>query len=67
MPCSTYEPLHEKGYIIVFRFVVLQMRTSSPIFGQQACVFCPKLPEGLYYTSANSKGSGEIALMRRLA
>ena len=25
------------------------------------------LPEGLHYTSANSKGTGETALMRRLA
>ena len=28
---------------------------------------CLKLPQGLYYMSANSKGSGETALMRRLA
>ena len=30
-------------------------------------IFCLKLPQGLYYMSANSKGSGEIALMRTLA
>ena len=29
--------------------------------------FCLKLPHGLYYMSANSKDSGETALMRRLA
>ena len=28
---------------------------------------CPKLPQGLYYMSANSKSSGETALKRRLA
>ena len=34
----------------------------SPLLG-----LCLKLPQGLYYMSANSKGSGETALMRRLA
>ena len=28
---------------------------------------CLRLPEGLYYLSANGKGSGETALMSRLA
>ena len=29
--------------------------------------FCLKLPQGPYYMSANSKSSGETALMRSLA
>ena len=28
--------------------------------------FCLKLPQGLYYMSAKSKGSGKTALMHRL-
>ena len=42
---------------------------SSPQFGLQTCVvvFLPEDSQGLYYMSANSKGSGETALMRRLA
>ena len=51
---------------MVFRVVVLQMRMRSPLFWLQMR-FCLKLPQVLYYMSANSKGSGETALMRRLA
>ena len=35
---------------------------QSPI-GAKSCIFCLKLPQGLYYMSANSKGSGKTALM----
>ena len=43
------------------------MRMRSPLFGLQMYVVCLKLPQGLYYMSANRIGSGETALMRRLA
>ena len=65
---DTFESAHEKGAFMVFWFVELQMRMSSPLFGLQICVgFFLKLPQGLYNMSANSKGSDETALMRRLA
>ena len=48
------------------------MRMSSPLIGYRHAFyfiffFCLKLPRGLFYISANSKGSDENALMRRLA
>ena len=49
---------YTKNDLIVFPFVVLQMRMRGPLFEQQTCVFCLKLPQGLHYISANSKGSG---------
>ena len=51
-----------KQDLVVFRGVV-----RSPLYGLQICVFCLTLPRGLCYMSANSKRSGETALMRRLA
>ena len=50
---------------MVFRFVVLQRRMRSPLFGLQISMFCLKLPQGFYYMSANSNDSGETVLMRR--
>ena len=47
-------------------FVGLQMCMSSPLFGLQTCFFHPEASSGLYYMSANSKGSGETVLMCRL-
>ena len=38
-----------------------------PIWATDMHFFCLKLPQGLYYMSVNSKGSGETALMSRLA
>ena len=32
------EPAHEKKDIMVFRFVILQMRMHNPQFGLQTCV-----------------------------
>ena len=40
---------------------------ARPLFGLQTAVVYLKLPQDLYYMSAYSKGSGETALMRRLA
>ena len=49
---------------MIFRFVArLQMLMRTPLFEWQTCTFCLKLPQGLYYMSANSKGSGEAAPM----
>ena len=53
-----------KNDLMVFLFVVIQMSMKSPQFGLQ---FCLKLPQGLYYMSADSKGSGGTVLMCRLA
>ena len=50
---------------MVFQFVVLRMRSLQ--FGLQTCSFCLKLPQGLYYMSAISKGSGKTELLCRLA
>ena len=62
------EPAHEKSDLMVFRFVVLQMRIQSPLFGLQTCFFfLLKLPQGTYYMFAISKDSGETALMCRHA
>ena len=41
------------------------MCVNSPLFGLQVCDVCLTLPQGLSYMSANSKGSGETALVRR--
>ena len=57
----------EERDLMVFHFVVFQMRMPSFLFRLQTCVFCLKLPHGLYYLFANSKGSSKTALMRRLA
>ena len=43
-----YEPAHGKRDLMVFRFVVLQMRMSSPLLGLQTCAFCLKLLQGFY-------------------
>ena len=48
---------------MTFRFVVAQ----SLLFWLETCDLCLNIPQGLYYVSANSKGSGETALMRRFA
>ena len=63
---SKYEPAHVKRDLLVFPFVVCQLRMHCALFGLQTCVFCLKLPQGLYYISAINKCSGETALMRRL-
>ena len=56
---------------MVLPFVDLQMCMHSPLFGLQTCFlgvfFCLKLPPGLYYMSASSNGSGDTALLHRLA
>ena len=40
---TVIEPAHEKRDLMVFQFVVLQMR--SPLLGQQTCIYLPlKLP-----------------------
>ena len=57
----------KKGDVMVFWFVVVQMRMHKPLFGLQICGFCLKVPQGLYFMSATSKGLGETALMRRFA
>ena len=49
--------------LMVFRFVSLQMRMSSPPSLAIDIHSLPKLPQGIYYKSANSKGSGGTALM----
>ena len=41
-------------------------RAQSPIWGT-GMRFFPEVSQGMYNMSANSKGSGETALMRRLA
>ena len=46
---------HTKKDLMVFRFVVLQMRMRDPLFWLQTVV-CLKLPQGLYYMPENSKG-----------
>ena len=44
------------------------MQAQFPIWAiDKRFVFRLKLSQGLYYISVNSKGSGETALMRRLA
>ena len=40
---TIFEPAQIKRDLIVFRFVVLQMRIHSPLFGLQTCVFCLKV------------------------
>ena len=47
---------------MIFRFVVLPLRMHSLLFGLHIYVLYLKLPQGLYYMSANSKGSGETTL-----
>ena len=45
----TNEPVSEKtNDLIVFQFVVLQMRISSPVMGLQTCAVCLKLIQGSY-------------------
>ena len=51
---------------MVSQLVVLQMHMHNPLFGLQMCIFFLKLPQGLYYVSVTSKGSGKTALMHRL-
>ena len=53
-----FEPLHEKRDLIVYRFVVLQMRVRSAMLEIQVCVFTRnflKIPN-----ISNSKGLTEI-------
>ena len=57
---------HIKVDLMFFRLVALQMRVHSSLFKLQICVLCLKLSHGLYYLSANSKGSGDTARMHRL-
>ena len=62
-----YLSQHTKKWTLWFS----DCRSSNLLFGLQTCVFllfffCLKLPYGLYYMSANSKGSGETALTGRL-
>ena len=54
---------HTKREPYVFRFVILQKRLRSPVFGLQTWVFCLKYPQGPYYMSANSKSSGKTELI----
>ena len=63
---SKYEPAHVKRDLLVFPFVVCQLCMHSALFRLQTCVFCFKIPQGLYYIPAINKCSGETALMRRL-
>ena len=66
LPRSKSEPVHGKRGLMVFRFVVLQMRI--PIFGSKHVL----LPEAATRPQRDvcekqSKGFGETARMRRLA
>ena len=60
---SMFEPANEKGDLMIFLFVVLQMRLCCPLFGLQVFVFYLKFSQGLYYISANNKDAGETVLM----
>ena len=51
---------------MVFWFVVLQMRMRSPLSMLQTCALT-EASTSLNDMSVNSEGSGETALMRRLA
>ena len=53
----------KKRDFMVFQFVVVQMCVHIALSGLQTCIICLTLPKDLYYMSANSKGSGETALM----
>ena len=64
---TLYAPSHEKRYLIVFRFVVLQMRMSSPLLGLQTCLFAWSFLKVSTTCLRTAKGSGETALMRSLA
>ena len=55
------EPTHEKRNRMVFRFVVLQTRMHSPLFGLRTCAVLPEASSRSLYMSANNKGSGETA------
>ena len=48
----------KKRDLVVFWFIVVQMLMHRPLFGLQTCIFGLKLPQGLFYMSADSKGSG---------
>ena len=52
---------------MVCQFVFHYIHIHSPLFELQTYGLYLKLPQSLYYRSANSKDSGETAHMRRLA
>ena len=60
-----FEPAHEKMGLMVFSGSSNAIE-KYPSLAAVLLLFL-KLPRGLYYMSANSTGSGEPALMRRLA
>ena len=64
---TTFKQAHEKG---PFGFPVLgssSKHAQYPLWTTEMMRYFLKLPQGIYNMSANSKGSGETALMRRLA
>ena len=69
-PKTTKKYTITEGTLWFFLSVVLCgfVHAQSPIrdLGYRLAI-CLKLPHGPYFMSANSKGSGETALMRRLA
>ena len=63
---SLWALTREKG---IYRCPICESlnRYREPLNGAKEMDFCMKLPQAHYYKSANSKGSGETALMHRLA
>ena len=63
--CSPQFGLHTRVFFFFFFFFFFLFFLFFFFFF--FFLVCPKLPQGLYYMSANSKSSGETALKRRLA
>ena len=62
---TLFEPSHEKQGPFGFPGCYLNAHAQSPTWATDM-IFCLKRPQSFYYMSANSKGSGETALMRSL-
>ena len=58
--CAYYLSRHmKKGDLMVFPFLVLQCACAVLYLGYRYGFFWLELPQGLYYMSVNSTGSGE--------